>query len=523
MRRNSVIPTGWLVLGLTLAAAVTTAHAAEPPFVGVVTGDNVYVRSGPARSYYFLTKLNTGDLVKVTGAVPGWYSIAPVKGVDHLVSKKYVRLAEDGKTGAVTGDRVNVRALNPGVRPEDSTFTEHHYRYSKTKLDSGDTVVVTGALEDFYRIVPPKGVNHFVSTQFVTKATDEQIAEARKKEAAEQQDAVEAVADATVEVVEGTADVTVDAAEVVVDTTVTVAEGAADVTVDAAEVVADTTVTVVEGAADVTVAAAEAVVGDDAKEPVGADHTETVVETPAKTGAAPLTITITEGDVPIETPAETTTVVPDTTVATTQTETVEPVGVATEIDTTQPAEVVEEVEPIKIDTTAPADQQLAELETIFSDESAKPLADQNVAGLLAAYEALGKHEGLADDQKQVVATRVDLLSARAELKQTIAKLTETKTQFEQQQQERGTPAKEYAAVGKLLTSTVYTGGRMPLLYRLADPLSGLTIGYVDPGADRGLARYLGKVVGIVGDSQYDQGLRLKIITVEEIDALTAGR
>ncbi len=479
MRRTSMILTGWLAMGFVLSA-VAAAVAAEPPFTGVVTGDNVYVRSGASKNHLTLTKLNTGDLVEVNKAVPGWYLIKPVKGIDSLISKKFVKLADDGVSGTVTGDRVNVREPNP----------DQKIATVQTQLSYGDKVAVTGSFnDDFYRIVPPEGVHHVISAQYVTEATAEDIAAAAAKEAAE------AEAETDEGVVETVVATTGDAAEVVVDTTAAVAEGAVEVTVDAAEAV----VSVVEGDAEETT-------GD--KEPATADHTEVVTETDG--------IVITEGDAPTETMTEVQ--------AETEIEVVEVEVVAAETETlpaTQPAEATEPVVPIALDTTAPADQQLARLETIFSDESAKPLAEQNVAGLLAAYEALGKHEALADDHKQVIATRVALLNSRAELKRTIAQLTETKGEAEPPRD--AAPAKQYTAVGKLLASTVYTGGRLPLLYRLTDPLSGLTIAYVDPGPDRAMARHLGKVVGIVGDSQYDQGLRLKIIAVQEIDALTAGR
>jgi len=84
--------------------------------------------------------------------------------------------------------------------------------------------------------------------------------------------------------------------------------------------------------------------------------------------------------------------------------------------------------------------------------------------------------------------------------------------------------RRYAAVGRLIASTVYDGVTLPKMYRVVS-LDGFgrSIGYVAPSADFEVESRLGLVVGIVGEARFDEALRLNIIKPERIDALTVTR
>lgn len=142
-------------VGQTVPTARTETFA---PFVGEVTGTDVYVRSGPSTNFYPVTKLSAGHRVTVTGEESGWYAVTPPEGCYSLIHKNYVDV-EDGKTGVVNGDAVRVRA--------GSELTEYRYA-TQLKLDRGAAVTIVAADDDDYlRIVPPEGARLYIHSQFV--------------------------------------------------------------------------------------------------------------------------------------------------------------------------------------------------------------------------------------------------------------------------------------------------------------------------------------------------------------------
>lgn len=80
----------------------------------------------------------------------------------------------------------------------------------------------------------------------------------------------------------------------------------------------------------------------------------------------------------------------------------------------------------------------------------------------------------------------------------------------------------YTIVGRIVPSTIYDGRRgMPLMYRVesADSSSTRTLGYVVPGPGVDLLTSSGKVVGIVGESRFDEALRLNLVAARRVTVL----
>lgn len=81
----------------------------------------------------------------------------------------------------------------------------------------------------------------------------------------------------------------------------------------------------------------------------------------------------------------------------------------------------------------------------------------------------------------------------------------------------------YQLVGRMVTSSVYTGKNLPLLYRIQgiDPITGQphTIGYVAPGKDQDLRHLLGRVVGVIGTRTEDASLRMTVVEPERVDPM----
>ena len=70
---------------------------------------------------------------------------------------------------------------------------------------------------------------------------------------------------------------------------------------------------------------------------------------------------------------------------------------------------------------------------------------------------------------------------------------------------------------------VYDGERLPRLYRLQDPTSGLTVAYLTEDSELKLSSMLGLVVGVKGDKKFDESLRRDIITPASLTVLRSDK
>ncbi len=140
------------------------------PYLGQVTGTNVYVRSGYGdpdgqNNFYPCTKVSEPSNVKVIAQRNGWLQIEPVAGCFSVISKLFVKLDSSGKTGTVTADDVRVRA---GGQMRDSNFLAEHQR-----LDDGQKVIVLGEVSDkfgdWYKIAPPDGAYYWIYGEYVAQ------------------------------------------------------------------------------------------------------------------------------------------------------------------------------------------------------------------------------------------------------------------------------------------------------------------------------------------------------------------
>jgi uncharacterized protein YgiM (DUF1202 family) len=140
------------------------------PYMAEITGDNVYVRSGPGTNFYDCSKLNTGDKVKVVGKQFSWARIVPPPGSFSWISIQYVSIdAANPTVGTVTGDRVRVYAGSDHVEPLHST-------YLQGKLDRGDKVKLLGEQkDDYYKIAPLSFAYLWVSTNYTKPLPAEPI------------------------------------------------------------------------------------------------------------------------------------------------------------------------------------------------------------------------------------------------------------------------------------------------------------------------------------------------------------
>lgn len=84
-------------------------------------------------------------------------------------------------------------------------------------------------------------------------------------------------------------------------------------------------------------------------------------------------------------------------------------------------------------------------------------------------------------------------------------------------------ARQYTIVGRLTTSTLFDGTRLPRMFRVQAIGGSMTrtLAYIRPEAVRDLDRKVGQIVGVIGTQAIDPSLQLNIITPTRVDVLEA--
>jgi len=126
------------------------------PYKAFISSPDVYVRSGPGKSYYPTTKLQPGDEVEVYRHDPGgWYAIRPPKDSFTWVAERYLERTGNG-LGRVAHDRVAARV--------GSQFSEVR-DVVQIRLNKGELVEIleekmamtNGSSIKWCKIAPPSG------------------------------------------------------------------------------------------------------------------------------------------------------------------------------------------------------------------------------------------------------------------------------------------------------------------------------------------------------------------------------
>jgi len=165
--------TGWAQNDVNQPAAkpavtigqVKPPETPESPYVAEVTGNDVFIRSGPnANTYYQCGKLYKGDKVQVVKAEQDWVCIVPPPGCFSWIPMQYVSINLNNPTmGIITGDNVRIYAGSDYVEPMHSTSEQ-------VRLFRGDNVRLLGEeKDDYYKIAPPQGAYLWVSSQFLRR------------------------------------------------------------------------------------------------------------------------------------------------------------------------------------------------------------------------------------------------------------------------------------------------------------------------------------------------------------------
>lgn len=498
-----------LMLGMVLGIGATWAAAQEPPFAGLVSTDKVNIRSGADDLFYAVGLLNAGDLVQVRENLAGWYKIDPPAGSYSFIEKKFVTADASGKQGAVTENRVRVLAPAP-TGPRESFKTQ-------LALDKGATVELLGEQDGFYKIVSPKGVFLYVHQKYVKPATAEQIAAAQGPKP--QAPAPSTLAGNT-QVKPSPSPTATAAAPSPAAPPAPSAPKPTPAEVDGpsrtpiapasarsinATVAADGTIRYADQSLDREGFAQELkdALSDNPELEVllradkQARYEDVVATMEIATQAGVRKLSFVREQAVASAP-------PTPPVVEAPTEPVTP-------------PVVEAEKPV-----APPLPQLDELERRFKDISKLPILEQPLAELRTEYEKL-LVETLSDTDRAVVKSRITIIEHRREIQIKLADVNSFRDKLVVAQEERKkidlAKPKVYTSVGRLLTSSLYTGDRLPLLYRIVDQANGLTVAYIRPAENQDHALFIGQYVGVVGDKEFDPSLKLHVIRTEEIVVL----
>src|SRR4051812_28742496 len=140
-------------------ASPVEVENAKNSFPGIVNSNAVYVRCGPAESYYPTLKLDKGARVTVVGMKLDWLKIVPPEGSFCYISKAFVDRTGDGTSGKVNKDSVNVRA---------GSALNSLKVVPLTQLSVGMEVKILGEQDEYFKIAPPEGKAFvYINKQFV--------------------------------------------------------------------------------------------------------------------------------------------------------------------------------------------------------------------------------------------------------------------------------------------------------------------------------------------------------------------
>jgi len=154
MRRLSMGIAWVILLGVLSAAAAADQPEAGSEYVGELTGDRVRVRAGGGLNHQILTHVSKGAKVLVRQQKGDWLRIRVPDQVSLWISGKYVKADPSGRTGTVTGRRVNVRAR----KIKGDVLGQVH---------AGDQLAIRGRDGTWLKIAPPQRVSAWVYAKYV--------------------------------------------------------------------------------------------------------------------------------------------------------------------------------------------------------------------------------------------------------------------------------------------------------------------------------------------------------------------
>jgi hypothetical protein len=172
-----------------------------------------------------------------------------------------------------------------------------------------------------------------------------------------------------------------------------------------------------------------------------------------------------------------------------------------------------------------------ELNRTFEEVMRQPTDGAEYAPLINEFQRLidTLPDAPGSDAMRAAANgRIDALRLRADLQQSMQRMNEALASADVESVRVQESAQTLDAnpidrfVGRLSSSMVYNGQRLPLLFRVQAVDSGRTIAYLTPSPELDLAAKLNTVVGVVvAQSRDDSTLGLPLIDAKRVDIIRA--
>ncbi len=496
-----------LICLLTLLVAPAGLHAQMvevKPYYAVTTQDNVPLKAGDMDGYYNVAVLDKGQILRVTAEGDGWAQVGYPQGLTTYINAHEAK-AVDGDSPAKVIETIKVTALKAPNKGAGFTPSWQRAVPQGHELAIGTRLTVVREIHNDdgsllgYEVAAPKEARGYVKVAFLRTATEAEIAsyeaslqraeQTKATEDTKQADQPDAKTPAASEPSASGQDQ--DEADTRTGNTHTQDTQAVSdhPTDEASDATSDT--------GDLTLVAP-----DDADHDASADHAG--ADEPAK-NEEPANAPSTDGQLAAAEPAEAAGNQPEsvTTIAQGNASPGQrPIGSLTDL-----AKAFDEVQRQPAES-AELDELASEFRRTISSLGTDPASQRIREALLGRLKLLELR----------IATRNKLRELRARRQQISSSMSVVQQRIKAFQSTRG-----YQFVGRLVKSTVYDGQRLPVMYRIVS-VSGLvphTVGYIDPrNSTLDIESKLGKIVGILGESQLDEALQLRIIHPERIDVLT---
>jgi hypothetical protein len=451
-----------MLLALVAPAMAPAQTAAVEPYFAVTTRADVPLKSGDMDGYYHVALLPEGQVLQVDAEGAGWARVAYPPGTAVYVAASEVGLESDGREAVLT----KVSALKS--RNASAGFAQSWQRAVPrgaelpigTRLRVIEPVNGADGAAIGYLVHPPKEVRGYVKADALRVATDAEVQQYRASLPQAEQSPVEDEAQPPV---------------------------------------------------------------DDAPPPQPVDQPETE---PAQSDPEPAQPETDESLLEEMSPADE------------QPVDVQPVDQHPTEDTVPQPEAAsgDDVTVIHQGEAAPMDRQLASLQQLseaFTEVQGQPSETAELDELAAEFRRT--ISSLGDDAasqriRQGLQERLQFIETRIWFRDRARSLRDKRDAIDASAQAVTGRVRElertrgYQFVGRLVRSSVYDGTRLPLMYRIVSVNESMprTIGYLKPGGDDAeTATKLGEIVGVLGTSELDEALQLRIVTPTRIDVLQA--
>lgn len=476
---------------IALAVPSTTAMAQSTdvdPYYVVVKESNVNLRCGAGQVWYAVGKVSPGQVLRVDGHEFGWLRVGYPAGMAAIVKANDAEFDPGANTVTLIRES-KLQANNPagGVSESWRQLLDTSLP-ADTVLQQVETLTSATGEVTGYRVVAPGGARGYVSESLVRMATENEV---QAFLAAPQDTAVAAKTTApttTTPAQPATNDAPTEA--VAAKTAESLAEEVAE-TADATTIANNTD----DGSA--VYEEADAVVEIEQDEPAAqpaAEDTTVVNRFPPPAA-----------DAPVEQRPE-------------------------PVVNSQPMRAGGQPETASTPARAPV-ASYPDLNRSFEEVMRQPTEGAEYTALINEFQRLTETlpDAPGSDAIRAAANgRIAALRLRADLQESMQRMNDALAEAdvgsvrveESVQTLDANPV--YRFVGRLSSSLVYNGQRLPLLFRVQAVDSGRTIAYLTPSPELDLSAKLNTVVGVVvGQSRDDSSLGLPLIDAKRVDIIKA--